>query len=75
MDKIGVTPDVTVDTDPNQLAQGIDAQLDRAVQVLTADVAEWKKTHSRIAQGEGVRPPMTPGTTTPGTTAPPPMGK
>jgi len=75
MEKVGVTPDIAVDTDPDQLARGIDAQLDRAVEVLSADVAQWKKTHSGIAQGEGGRPPVTPGTTTPGTVAPPPMGK
>jgi tricorn protease len=54
MEKVGVPPDVAVDNNPDQLAKGIDAQLDRAVQVLTDDVAEWKKTHPGIARaGDG----------------------
>jgi tricorn protease len=43
MDKEGVIPDVFVETHPDQLAKGLDPQLDRAVEVLLADVAEWKK--------------------------------
>jgi tricorn protease len=70
MDKVGVTPDVAVETDPDQVAKGIDAQLERAVQVLTEDVAEWKKTHPGLARaGDG-----TP-TAAPGAVAPTPMGK
>jgi hypothetical protein len=43
-----------VDNNPDELAKGIDAQLDRAVQVLTQDVVEWKKTHPGIVHaGEG----------------------
>jgi tricorn protease len=72
MEKVGVTPDIAVDTDPDQLARGTDAQLERAVQVLTQDVVEWKKTHPGIAHTDG-KPPATPTTATPGT--PPPMGK
>ena len=34
---------------PDQLAKGIDAQLDRAVKVLEEDVAAWKKSHQAIA--------------------------
>ena len=30
---------------PDDLAKGKDAQLDKAVEVLLADVAVWKKTH------------------------------
>jgi tricorn protease len=45
MEKEGVVPDVQVDTHPDQLAQGVDAQLDRAVAVLQEEVAAWKKKH------------------------------
>jgi tricorn protease len=65
MDKVGVTPDVAVETHPDQLAKGIDAQLDRAVQVLTEDVAEWKKTHPGLAQASDGKPPVTPGAVSP----------
>ncbi len=74
MDKVGVMPDVAVETSPDQAAKGIDAQLDRAVQVLTEDVAEWKKTHPGIAHGGEVRPPVTSGAAGTGNAAPP-MGK
>jgi tricorn protease len=43
MDKEGVMPDVTLDTPPDQLAKGVDLQLDKAVEVLQADVAAAKK--------------------------------
>lgn len=43
MDKEGVVPDIIVENHPEQISKGIDAQLDRAVQVLQADVAELKK--------------------------------
>jgi tricorn protease len=72
MEKVGVMPDVAVDTTPDQLAKGTDAQLERAVQVLTQDVVEWKKTHPGIAHANGGKPPVTPTTSTPGM---PPMGK
>jgi tricorn protease len=72
MDKVGVTPDVAVETLPDQAARGIDAQLDKAVQVLTDEVAEWKKTHPGIAHGGEVRPPITTGATGTGSAAPPP---
>jgi tricorn protease len=74
MDKVGVTPDVAVETSPDQVAKGIDAQLDRAVQVLTEDVAEWKKTHPGIAHVGEAKPPVTSGAAGTGTAAPP-MGK
>jgi tricorn protease len=50
MEKIGVVPDVTVDVHPDQLAKGLDAQLDKAVEVLIQDVAAWKKAHQNVAQ-------------------------
>ncbi len=43
MDKEGVAPDVPVDNQPEQMARNQDAQLDKATEVLLADVAEWKK--------------------------------
>jgi len=43
MDTQGVQPDVAVDTHPDQLAKGTDAQLDKAVEVLQGDVLTWKK--------------------------------
>lgn len=42
MEKEGVAPDVLVENHPDQLARGLDAQLDRAVEVLKCDVAAWK---------------------------------
>ncbi len=49
MEKTGVVPDVAVDTNPDELAQGRDAQIDRAVEVLMQDVAAWKKNHNSLA--------------------------
>ncbi len=65
MDKVGVTPDVAVDTNPDQLAKGVDAQLDRAVQVLTEEVVEWKKTHPGLAHVGDGKPAVTPGAVAP----------
>jgi tricorn protease len=48
MEKEGVIPDVLVELHPDQVAKGKDAQLDKAVEVLQADVEQWKKT--QIAQ-------------------------
>ena len=49
METHGVVPDVLVDDNPDQLAKGIDPQLDKAVEVLTQDVIAWKKTHPSVA--------------------------
>jgi tricorn protease len=43
MEKEGVRPDVLVEPHPDQLAHGQDLQLDKAVEVLQADVVAWKK--------------------------------
>ncbi len=43
MDKEGVVPDVTLDTPPDLLTKGIDLQLEKAVEVLQADVIAAKK--------------------------------
>jgi tricorn protease len=45
MEKEGVVPDVPVEALPDQLARGVDAQLDKAVEVLTDEVVAWKKKH------------------------------
>ena len=74
MEKVGVKPDVPVDVQPDQLAKGQDAQLDRAVEVLKQDVAEWKKSHSdglvlKPDTGKTDKPvtgPMPPGKVPPG---------
>jgi tricorn protease len=39
----GVVPDVVVDLDPDEVARGTDAQLDKAVAVLQQDLEAWKK--------------------------------
>jgi tricorn protease len=70
MDKVGVTPDVAVETLPDEAARGIDTQLDRAVQVLTEEVAEWKKTHSGDVHASESKPPAAPGTVTPAPVTP-----
>jgi tricorn protease len=44
MEKEGVMPDVLVEAAPDDLANGIDRQLERAVEVLREDVTAWKKT-------------------------------
>jgi tricorn protease len=48
MEKEGVLPDVLVEPHPDQLAKGIDVQLEKAVEVLRNDVVEWKKTHPDV---------------------------
>src|SRR5208282_889078 len=51
METEGVAPDVLVEPNPDQLAKGIDLQLDRAVTVLEEDVVAWKKTHPALDRG------------------------
>jgi tricorn protease len=64
MEREGVAPDVAVEAPPEELVKGNDAQLKKAVDVLSVEVAEWKKAKAGIATA----PPAAPGTT--GTTAP-----
>ena len=62
MEKVGVSPDILVEENPTQWAKGIDVQLDRAVEVLHRDVAEWKKTRPSITAlptGGSAPPPAT----------------
>jgi tricorn protease len=62
MDKEGVKPDVEVLPHPEQQAKGIDPQLEKAVEVLKADVTTWKaKQGTSISSKEPEKP------------APPPM--
>jgi len=61
MEKEGVKPDVEVIPHPDQLAKGIDAQVDKAVEVLQVEVAKWKKTRPSVASREGVKPLPAPG--------------
>jgi len=56
MEREGVAPDVEVDALPDQLAKGIDAQLDKAVDVLKTDVIVWKQSHSTLAAGPVLQP-------------------
>ncbi len=44
MEKQGVAPDYTVEPNPDDLARGIDRQLEKAVEVLQHEAARWKKT-------------------------------
>jgi tricorn protease len=60
MDKEGVVPDVLVEPHPDQLAKGIDAQLDKAVEVLLVEVAEWKKKNATGVAVKPVTPTPTP---------------
>jgi tricorn protease len=49
MEKEGVMPDVVVEPTPDQLAKGLDPQLEKAVEVVQQDVTAWKKTHPNLA--------------------------
>jgi tricorn protease len=48
MEKQGVEPDYRVDTHPDQLAKGIDLQLEKAVMVLTQEVVAWKQKEGNM---------------------------
>jgi tricorn protease len=65
MEKEGVMPDVSVLALPEELAKGIDAQLKKAVEVVTSDVVEWRK-----AKSAGIA--ATPSTTSPTAPSMPP---
>ena len=75
MENEGVQPDVLVYPQPDQLSKGEDAQLVKAVEVLQATVAEWKKTHpSAVAVGPDAPKPQPPGPPIPpGPASAPPM--
>ncbi len=57
MEKEGVTPDVLVEPHPDQIARGLDPQLEKAVEVLSIDVANWKKNNPNVAaKGDAGKP-------------------
>lgn len=71
MEREGVNPDIAIDTLPEDLAKGIDPQLNKAVEVLTSDVVLWKKAREAVAGGtKGPMPLMPPAPMTPTTPAP-----
>jgi tricorn protease len=57
MEKEGVVPDVIIEPHPDQLARGIDLQLQRAVEILTSDVAAWKKARTPAVGTNGMSNP------------------
>ncbi len=60
MENQGVVPDVVVEAHPDQLAQGKDLQLDKAVEVLQQDVIAWKKNRLPVAQQADASKPSVP---------------
>jgi len=63
MEKEGVQPDVPVEAVPEEIARGIDAQLNKSVEVLMKEVVDWKKNKSTVASGSGGGSPTPPMTT------------
>ena len=65
MEKEGVIPDVFVEQHPDQLVRGVDAQLDKAVEILQQEVVAWKKSRSHEVStpgpGNPTNPVVTPG--------------
>jgi tricorn protease len=74
MEREGVMPDVEVEDEPDQLAKGIDRQVDKAVEVLKTDVAVWKTKNSSLAVKAGDGKPATQATA-PLPPPPPPVKK
>jgi tricorn protease len=60
MERVGVTPDVLVEPHPDELARGVDVQLDKAVEVLMHDVVAWKKSHPGLTRKPEAARPGTP---------------
>lgn len=61
MEKEGVVPDILVEPHPDDLARGIDTQLDKSVEVLLQDLALWKKNGGKVTLGPGSNPLPEPG--------------
>jgi tricorn protease len=57
LERKGVQPDIVVENQPDQLLQGMDAQLERAVTALLEDVGRWKDKHKGVAQGPNLLVP------------------
>jgi tricorn protease len=51
MEKEGVAPDYTVVPSPEDLAKGVDLQLDKAVEVVKGDVLAWKQSRTKTIAG------------------------
>jgi tricorn protease len=65
MEKEGVKPDVLVENHPDEMARGVDLQLEKAVEVLQAEVIDWKKKRgadvaTRRPDGSAPEPRATP---------------
>jgi tricorn protease len=61
MEKQGVIPDVAVDISPEDWTKGTDSQLQRAVEVVSSDVREWKARkngESTVTGSSPSSPPM-----------------
>jgi tricorn protease len=71
MEREGVVPDVIVEQTPDELAKGVDSQIEKAVQVLTADVAVWKKNRQPAVTSGGTTASATPAPATPMAPTPP----
>jgi tricorn protease len=59
MEKEGVMPDILIEPHPDQLARGIDVQLEKAVEVLTGEVTAWRKARPPATGGAGASNPGT----------------
>ncbi len=70
MEKQGVTPDVPVPAHPDELAKGLDVQLDKAVDIVQQDVFAWKKKQETLSAqaptASTAGAPATPLTSAPG---------
>ncbi|MFL5341402.1 MAG: S41 family peptidase [Gemmataceae bacterium] len=53
MERQGVSPDVDIEPNPDDLAKGIDRQLEKAVEVVKADVVAWKKARTPTVTSTG----------------------
>jgi tricorn protease len=71
MEREGVSPDFLVETSPEDMAKGNDPQLAKAVDVVTVEVAEWKRAKSTGIAAKPASPPVAP-TTGPTIGGPPP---
>ena len=74
MEKEGVMPDVLVEAQPDELAKGNDPQLKKAVDVLTVEVAEWKRA-KETGVASKPSPPAAPPAPAPATGMPPGVPK
>lgn len=72
LENAGVTPDVLVEQHPDQLTLGRDAQLEKAVEVLKLDVAQWK---AKRGNGSVVASPESGKSASPPASTNPPPGK